>query len=795
MRNNRLCIALSSLVSGMAMSFGVAVVPATSALAASNEGCPNEQVRAESNNNPATAQPYSVGLPECRAYEMVTPLEKQQHDALTITGPPRIAVAKSGNAVEWASQGAYAGAESYEVHASHPTNPYVAHRTSSGWVTTSSYPPNDLIELPEFAFGGAGVYSPELDAEAVCGTVTATSGQLGPSIRCARQDGGSWQSTPIYTDLVAESFLESETIGASANDEDVVFYGSRGIPFLASDTSTPNCTSANGHCGGIYEETHIGGSPELQLVNVGNDGEMLSPQSENAIGAVHNEPAGSDYQAISTDGARVFFTAGSIEEVPTIYARVNGSETVTVSASECEGTCEHEESQRAVYQGASADGEKVFFTTAQELLPSDTDEEGDLYEYEFNGSPGHRLTQVSGGGLGDVTPGAGADVLGVVSVSENGSYVYFVAQGVLTTLPNVLGQSATSGAHNLYAYDTDNGETKFVTKVAVNDQQLWGVSESIAGTSGAGDVRLAQTTPDGEYLVFDSYAMLLASGPEADANDTDAQQVYRYDFHTGELLRISLGHEGYADNGNSPGFSAVIAPADDATEAASPTVNESNRSISEDGRVVAFISAAPLQSTDIASGANKSCDLAAIDADGAGCEVYVWHECTMTCSDGSAGAVSMISDGQDPSGAVYAGMSSTGADIFFQTRTQLVGQDPDSLGDIYDARIDGGFPAPRPEPACLGEGCQGTPSSAPVFSAPGTAGFSGGVNDVVPPSAVEPETKPKSKPLTTAQKLALALKSCKKEKTRRSKCEAAARKTYRSKKEAKTEKGKKARGK
>src|SRR5271155_4627596 len=59
---------------------------ATPARAAAGEGCPNEQLRRESNINPATGQPYSIGLPECRAYEMVSPLDKQGHSASGLTG-------------------------------------------------------------------------------------------------------------------------------------------------------------------------------------------------------------------------------------------------------------------------------------------------------------------------------------------------------------------------------------------------------------------------------------------------------------------------------------------------------------------------------------------------------------------------------------------------------------------------------------------------------------------------------------------------------------------------------------
>src|ERR1019366_20503 len=169
-----------------------------------------------------------------------------------------------------------------------------------------------------------------------------------------------------------------------------------------------------------------------------------------------------------------------------------------------------------------------------------------------------------------------------------------------------------------------------------------------------------------------------------------------------------------------------------------------------------------LQSTDGAGGPNKSCLEQHLNK-GPGCEVYEWHN----------GSVNMISDGQDPTAMVFAGMSATGSDIFFQTRTQLVGQDTDTLGDIYDARIDGGFPAPTPEPSCSGESCQGSSSSAPGFGASGTSSFTGGGN-VTPGSTSFPTPEePKAKSLTRAQKLAKTLKQCKKDKSKakRAKCE------------------------
>jgi hypothetical protein len=124
------------------------------------------------------------------------------------------------------------------------------------------------------------------------------------------------------------------------------------------------------------------------------------------------------------------------------------------------------------------------------------------------------------------------------------------------------------------------------------------------------------------------------------------------------------------------------------------------------------------------------------------------------------------------------GMSASGSDIFFSTHVPLVQQDTDVLGDVYDARIGGGFPAPR-EPTCSGEACQGSPSVLPSFGAAASS-TSPAAGNLVPPSiTVAPFTQPKPKALTRAQKLARALKACKgKPRKKRAVCESQARKRY-----------------
>ena len=113
-----------------------------------------------------------------------------------------------------------------------------------------------------------------------------------------------------------------------------------------------------------------------------------------------------------------------------------------------------------------------------------------------------------------------------------------------------------------------------------------------------------------------------------------------------------------------------------------------------DGEYIVFTTSQPLQKGDV-NGAR---------------DVYEWHCASPCASPATQGEVHLISDGRDPAGVedgeatqeAGATMSATGSDIFFFTRTSLVGQDRDVLRDLYDARIGGGFPAPAGGTLVLG---------------------------------------------------------------------------------------------
>ena len=59
-------------------------------------------------------------------------------------------------------------------------------------------------------------------------------------------------------------------------------------------------------------------------------------------------------------------------------------------------------------------------------------------------------------------------------------------------------------------------------------------------------------TPDGQFLVFTSSADLTPG------DTSTAQQVFEYDAQTGELVRVSIGQNGFNDNGNTDTFGAEI---------------------------------------------------------------------------------------------------------------------------------------------------------------------------------------------------------------------------------------------
>jgi hypothetical protein len=659
-------LAALAAVAGAAVSF-----TAAPALA---DDCPNAVLRAQNN---------STQLPECRAYEQVTPVFKEAFPPSPngFTDDGRLAFESNGNFADNGNGfGAIPGG-----------NQYVGVRTGSGWSTKALSPPG-----PEF-----------YTDDRIGGLSRGLSSDLSSTLWTMRRGDEPDDVADVYVRR-DDVFTRIGPMGGST-------------PMQTSDDLS-HLVFLGAH-GGVLEYDGDG-SGQPRMVSVDNAGQPLpAPGCPSLIGG----QAASTYHAVSADGRVIFWTPDphGCGATNVVYARVNGATTIDASASQCTrgssdpgGVCNPEAA--AEFQGANADGTRVYFTTSQQLVNADTDTTPDLYECDIPAgtpapvgavNPCPDLREVSGAA-------AGADVQGVTRISDDGSRVYFVAAGVLAANTDANDAPAVAGDANLYVWQRDaahpDGATRFVAKLLApqpggdqGDPGNTGVTGGLWGTDYLG--RFVQTTDDGRYLVFATRAQVIDHGPQADT-DT-AKDIYRYDAETGTMTRLSVDADG--QGGNEPGQNAQITPI--AYDTVTFPIRRTPRvAMSDDGGSVVFTTSDALAPSDT----NGTAD------------TYLWHE----------GRVSLISTGKpsldaqipDVDGALFGTttrilgvISPSGRDVFFATTAPLIPSDVDTVLDIYDARVDGGFaPTPTPTP-CAGDACQGGRSAPPPHATPGSTSSKG----------------------------------------------------------------------
>jgi hypothetical protein len=665
--------------------------------------CPNEVLRAESNVDPVTGAPGSLRLPDCRAYEQVTPPFKDAA-MVALTGGFSFSgvesIATTGGSVSVASPNVWG------TPGGDPAGPpgasdalYGIARGASGWVTTSLTPETSLLPFARQAFlssgdPAVGIWSTGTPAQSVNVVdlsrreASGAFKEIGPLAPASATTGPPRGLYPFYGQSQPRGCCEYRVEGSSADLSDLLFT-IRSATFKSEPSFLwPGDGTLGGGHRSLYEyvgSAHTGeGGDVPALVGVDNAGTQLS-QCGTALGAAATG-TGPVHNAVSAAGSTVFFGAqaggcnagaGTGPAANELYARIGspGGTQTTVNVagtSGCDTSTSCDVTSPVTYKGASTDGSKVFFTTTQALLPGDKDTTNDIYECELPGDGGATPTPVVGDKVNpcpdlkavSVTgTSSGANVQSVVAVSEEGSHVYFTATGVLTSTANSEGRSAEAGKDNLYVWEAPGvgdptGRTAFIG--------------SLPGAS----PEEAQATPDGRYLVFTSTADLTSD------DMSTAAQAFRYDAQSGELSRISTGQNGFNHDGNTD-----LHPATLAGRVETAGVLERGITISSDGSYVVFQSSDALTS-GVHGGINN---------------VYEWHN----------GSIYLISDGFDTNtNAGLVGMDASGANVFFRTVDKLVGQDSDENVDVYDARIDGGFPTPTPAANCSGESCQGPLSSS-----------------------------------------------------------------------------------
>jgi hypothetical protein len=605
---------------------------------ASAEVCPNQTLR----SGP------SALLPDCRAYEMVTPPYKEGFIVYAEGGEN---VSEDGLAVAGFSIGSFGGAEVDEffLAGNHLVAgaDYIFTRGSAGWEPTAVNPParqyQNSIRLAS---------SSDLRTALIFAVKPETDPPTIGDFLLRRPDGSFADVGSVFPPSAKASEIGPSTFVVSGSSSDLshVFFELEGHYW-------PGDATTGGHS--IYEYVGTGNARPL-LVGVNNKGELVSTCE-------------TVFDSTSSSGETVYFTAracGSSPPVDELFARTEnglpGAHTVAISepsSADC-SECDTETGvlAGAKFVGSSADGSKVFFTTSQPLLGGDNTT--NVYEYDFEGAPGRRIVRVSGGDSTVSKPTA--SVLGATTVSKDGSHVYFLAGGVLTTTPNGQGQQAQSGAENLYLYERDArypaGRTAFVA--------------TLPGAPGE-----AKVSAGGRYLVFTSSGHLTPDDASAGA------QAFEYDAQSADLARVSIGREGFDENGNTSRPTSVM--------------------VADNGEVF-FDSTTPLVPGAIA------------EVQG----IYEYRD----------GSVYLIAEGSDtpPSPAEeeggLLGIDSSGANVFFETIDRLLPRDGDTQFDFYDARIGGGFPEPAPPTSCAGDACQGALGGAPTLLSPSSELQAGGEN-------------------------------------------------------------------
>jgi hypothetical protein len=741
-------------------------------------------------------------LPDNRAWELVTP----PNTAIPLTLVKRQA-ASDGSAIAFSTAGAPLGEEGVSGTDAGP-DPALSRRGASSWGAQNIHWPislpkegantlkgtenlgstlafsSDLASMLFFGQENDGVLVPEalegtpyLRANLTC-AVSEPASCYKPLLTPANTlPGTDLMVDELTGNNVPAEFPRSQVdVLASTPDFTHVVFGS---PLKLTAEAEAYCASCGvgGTSGGIaYKLGNLyewsGG--HMQVVSVLPNGsvdktnEAMPAGGSNGIGAVQ--------RVISGDGRRFAWTLGN----PFSPGATTGFRALYVRDT-VEGKTAHVGGASARYQTMNENGSRVLFL-----------EHGDLYVYEIEAG-----AAVDAGTTRDLTAshGPGESSAGVqqnvYDVSEDGSYVYFVATGVLPGGANATGEHASAGADNLYVLHDEGGTwgaPSFIATLSSEDENSWGPQ---AGGGGPEIKRLSsRVSPNGRYLAFMSNRSLTGydnvdANPAANGARDEEVFLYHAPEHlageSGSLICPSCDPSGARPHGQlipfGGGESTLVeenaswplrwlAGSVPGWEVTSGDNVHQPRYLSNGGRL--FF--------------NSPVALVPQDANGLQ-DVYEYEPAGEGSCAKANGCVSLISSGHSASESVFMDASEKGNDVFFLSADHLSTADADSAYDIWDAHVCSAsspclIPPVLPPPCSSGDSCKPAPSPQPELFGAGPSETFSGAGNVVPAS--KPAVKPKV--LTRAQKLSKALASCRKQyqrsKKRRRACERTAHKRY-----------------
>ncbi|HEX2392903.1 MAG TPA: NHL repeat-containing protein, partial [Solirubrobacterales bacterium] len=596
----------------------------------------------------------SALLPDCRAYELVSPLDKEGGEILrgkeSLGFPNGLAQsAASGTKLAYPTYRAFGDAKAAPLVAQ-----YIAERGASGWQSHYVLGPRGRLnertllsresELralsPDLCEMWVKTYAePKLAPGAVEGEMNLYR-RHDQAADCGGQE--SWEAIttapPPHGDFGANQIFEFQ---GSAADHSASIY-------VSEDNLTPDAPDLGGEGPGLYYQEEGEGQPHFVCylpsgAPVATTCAAGTTRSFNGAGRLSNLTG-----AISSDGQRVLFSTPTQAGTGKIYLRERPGEEQSAVAG---GACT--EAEKACTIAVSAKGEELSSSTSARFWAADPQGTkvlystgSDLYLFEVETKTTTLLAHKA---------------LGVVGASTDLGRIYLASEEALGSEANSQGDLPVAGQANVYL--AEGGAFRFVAGLAKLGEERAFKAEPAHHT--------ARVTADG------SVAALMSSRPLTGYDNTDAKngeadsEVFVYEAAAnggkGKLLCASCNPSGGRPAG-------VLIPGQVVSEkfwaaAKLPPLSSSlhpGRFLSEDGNRLFFEAADALAPRDT----NQATDVYQWEAPGTG-------SCTQSSASFAArdeGCVSLISSGQGAGEAEMLDASPSGEDVFFSTGESLLNQ-------------------------------------------------------------------------------------------------------------------------
>jgi hypothetical protein len=555
----------------------------SASLAIAAETCPNAAIRQWQG---------STDLPDCRAYEQVSPAHKAGYDVGQQFDPAmEFGVSSSGDALTYTGDYPLPGSQAGSFAG------FRAERSPAGWANAgllSISGENQPGLGAPFSDGALMMATPDQRVSVYRDNTTAPFGSLWIN----RADGS--RQKIVSDSALALGDPEGLVTPGVAFPEGISSDG-RHVIFTDTHALVPGISETGQEI--LYEWVDDGtheGAGTTRVVNRTNDPEptLISPEAA-ALGAGGTasyrgqvtEAMGGVAGAVSDDGSRVFFqTPPAAYPSPggPLFLRANGSSTIEVSAP----AAGHSAATSVEFLGASVDGSLAYFW-ADGQLTDEAEPAGGIYRYD-----------VIGASLSFVAPASlfGGQISAVVSAS---------GRGILYQT------SAESGEPEVRMYSDGVDHPVLQGARIVASQKSSGpflppdnlLSSSSAIRSDA--LPSAGITPDGRYAAF----------------GTDGFDIYRYDADTSQLVRVDASPLLEPGESAVAGFSAYSSNPHHRT----PVLT---RVISDDGQRVFFDALKQLVPSD---------NNGTFDA-------YEWHDGTISLIGPGSGTKGSSFKGIDASG-------------------------------------------------------------------------------------------------------------------------------------------------